>query len=231
MGCCGYELDAAILLLKRALELDPRYAHAHSLLARCYVEKFYLDAERSTLATALSHAEKAISIDPNDGKNHHAIGFAYVALRSFDLAGLHLAKAMALNPNSAAVEVSYAFWLFAAGRTSETLNHLDAAAKRDPFISIWSHQIQGYALFDERRYEESIKALSQVNPKLCYDRAHIAAACAYLGRDAEAKSEVAALLQADPHYTISWFAKIDERRSPGASEHFAAGSRMAGIPE
>jgi adenylate cyclase len=226
-----YNLDTAIVLLQRALALDSRYAQAHALLANCYGEKFYLDAQRSTLTTALSHAERAISIDPNDAMCHRMMGYVQLALRNFDVAGQHLTKAIALNPDSAVSEVTYAFWLWAVGHTSEALDRLAAVAKRDPFKGIYFYQIRGYALFDERRYEEAIDALNQVNPKQSYDQAHLAAAYAYLGRDAEAQAQVADLLQAHPEYSISWFAEIDERKNLAAREHFAAGSRMAGIPE
>jgi TolB-like protein/class 3 adenylate cyclase len=226
-----YKLDAAIALLQRALALDSRYAQAHAQLANCYTEKFYLDAQGSTLTTALSHAEKAISIDPNDTVCHRMMAFVQIALRNFDVAGQHLTKAIALNPDSAVSETTYAFWLWAVGRTSEALDRLDAAAKRDPFKGIFFYQIRGYALFDERRYEEAIDALNQVNPKQSYDRAHLAAAYAYLGRDAEARAEAADLLQAHPEYSISWFARVEERKNLAARERFAAGSRMAGIPE
>ena len=159
------------------------------------------------------------------------MAYVQIALRNFDVAGIHLAKAKELNPASAVSETTYAFWLWAVGRTSEALDCLNTVAKLDPFKGIYYHQIRGYALFDERRYQEAINELNQVNPKQSYDRAHVAAAYAYLGRDSEARAEVAGLLQTYPEYSISWFAKVDERENLAASEHFATGSRMAGIPE
>jgi tetratricopeptide (TPR) repeat protein len=226
-----YKLDTAIAVLQRALSLDPGYAQAEALLSNCYGEKFYGDTQRSTLATALSHAERAISIDPNDAMCHRMMAYVQIALRNFDVAGVHLSKAKELNPACAVSENTYAFWLWAVGRTSEALDHLDRVAKLDPFTGIFCHQIRGYALLDERRYQEAINELNQVNPKQSYDRAHVAAAYAYLGKDSEARAEVADLLQTYPEYSISWFARVDERANLAASEHFATGSRLAGIPE
>jgi adenylate cyclase len=106
-----YDIDAALLLLQRALALDPLYAQAHAYLTSCYFEKYYLDADSSMLAPALSHASKALSIDPNDGMCHLAMGYAHTASRNYDLGGLHLASARALNPNSVQFERAYGFSL------------------------------------------------------------------------------------------------------------------------
>jgi len=225
------DIEAALSLVQRALSIDPQYARAHAMLVRYHVEKFWLDGERSALAIALSHAEKALSIDPDDGLCHSAMAYVQISLRNYDVAGLHAATAVAQNPNSALFETHYAYWLWTVGRNSEALNRLDAAAKRDPFKGADFYQNRGYALFDERRYEEAIDALNLVNPKQPWDRMHRAAAYAYLGRDVEARTQVAQLLQANPYYTISWFAKVDERQNPAARERFMAGSRMTGIPE
>ena len=226
-----YDADAALSLIHRALAIDPLYARAHSMLARYHVERFWLDADRSTLATALRHAEEALSLDPDDGMCHAVMSYVQISLRNYDVAGLHAAKAVALNPNSVAYEVHYAYWLWVVGRNSEALDRLDAAAKRDPFTGTHIYQNRGYALFDERRYEEAIDALNLANSKQPWDRVHLAAAYAYLGRDAEARTQVAHLLQSHPHCTLSWYAKIEERKNPAAREHIMAGSRMAGIPE
>src|SRR5262249_13195121 len=152
-----------------ALSIDPQFARAHGMLARYYVEKFWLNGERSTLPIALSHAEKALSIDPDDGLCHSAVAYVQIALRNHEVAGLHAATAIALNPNSIVFENHYAYWLWAVGRNSEALERLDAVARRDPFRGVDHYQNRGYALFDLRRYAEAVGAFNLVNPKQPWD--------------------------------------------------------------
>jgi adenylate cyclase len=223
---------AAEPLLLRAIEIDPRYAHAHSLLAYTYVKKSWHTGERTELLKkALHSAEKALSIDYNDGLCHIAMGFVCLSLRRFDQAEPHFDKAVELNPNSVTFAGERACWLYHVGRRREALEILDLVAQRDPLRPPYHWEMRATILFMERRYEEAIQTFARMNPLFHWDRAYLAAAYAYLGRDQEARAEIAEVLRLKPDYSIAMVAKNAKFKNEEDVEHLLTGLRMAGLPE
>ena len=86
-------------------------------------------------------------------------------------------------------------------------------------------------LFMERRYEEAIQTFARMNPLFHWDRAYLAAACAYLGRDQEARAEIAEVLRLKPGYPIAMVAEDAIFKNGEDVEHLLTGLRMAGLPE
>ena len=62
-------------LLKRALELDPKYAKAHLLLGSYYRSRAPVDA--SFDAPSVSHLEQALQLDPELTEAHYSLGDFY----------------------------------------------------------------------------------------------------------------------------------------------------------
>jgi TolB-like protein len=90
--------DAAALLLRRAIDLDPGFAQAHAWLSRIYIFMFHVDLRSKSLQEALMLARKAVSLDEADAWSHAILGHAYTIANQLDLAGLQLERAVALNP-------------------------------------------------------------------------------------------------------------------------------------
>ena len=76
-------LDRAITEYKRAIELDPDNALAHTNLGAAYVNKDLLDQ-------AIAEHKRAIELDPNNANAHYNLASAYVGYRCFDLAWKHV---------------------------------------------------------------------------------------------------------------------------------------------
>ena len=71
-------------LLKRAIELDPGYARARSLLAWAFATRVVLgnmDFERG-ISDGLVLAQRAIDLDPDDPWAHLAAGYVYTFSRT-----------------------------------------------------------------------------------------------------------------------------------------------------
>jgi adenylate cyclase len=83
----------------------------------------------------------------------------------------------------------------------------------------------------ERRYEEAIQTFARMNPLFHWDRACLAAAYAYLGRDQEARVEIAEALRLKLDYSIAMVAEHTLFKNGEDVEHFLTGLRMAGLPE
>src|SRR5690606_8700196 len=102
--------DRAKALYERALAIDPKFARAHSGLAKlAYFDCFLRNWGRSrteAYAEALRHARRAVELDPNDAHAHVVLGWTYLARREFERARRHLDRAADLNPNDADIDMS-----------------------------------------------------------------------------------------------------------------------------
>jgi adenylate cyclase len=112
------DTDAAARLLRRAIELDPKYAQAYAWLSRLHIHLYHSDLRLQTLSEAHTLAEQALSLDEADAWCHAALGFAYLIAGKHELAGLHLNRAVALNPVDVRITSQRALWcLIQAGAT------------------------------------------------------------------------------------------------------------------
>lgn len=226
-----WEIKQAIELLKRALEFDSQYAQAQADLAEQYVVDYAISADENSLALGLAHAQRALLIDENDGRCQAAMGLAQTYNRQFELAEAHVKRAIALNPNSVQIAAQYAFCMNQIGHSAEALRVLDNAATRDPFRPIWHYQYRAYILYQCRRYQEAAETLNRVNPKQYWDHGYLAAAFARLGRQPEARIEIAETLRLRPDMSIAQWAKTEPFKDPADLEHLLSGLRKAGLPE
>ena len=122
-------------LYRQALEIDPRYAPAWTLLAVNfnYELGMGLMSSREGNARAREAAEKALAIDPEYAPAHAALGL--IAMQSDnDLVGAarHLERALALDPTGVAILSGSANLLSNLGRLDQALALHEAAVRRDP---------------------------------------------------------------------------------------------------
>ena len=232
MACLGrYDINAAIAFLNRAIQLDTTYARAYGALATAHMLTFYADYKDETINAALGYAEKALSCDDHDFLSQAAMGYVHNHLAHWDLAKMHLDKAISLNPNSVFVARILASWMVRVGRAQEALQTLDTALQRDPLQPPWYWETRGMALLQERRYREVIQAVSHKNPLQAWDHGTLAMAHAYLGEDTEARKEAAAAVRMQPSISIAGWAKTDPHLNPAHLDHIVMGLRKAGLPE
>jgi tetratricopeptide (TPR) repeat protein len=229
--CDRYEIDQAIALLRRAVDLDAEYAQAYAMLADCYATQYFFDGDEQNLKAALPFAQRALSIDDNDGLSHYAMGYIHLYYHRFDAAGPCLAKAVSLNPNSVLFASHHALWLSRVGRVREALETLDFVALRDPLQQPYYYQIRAIALFAEGRYEEALHTMHQASSHQYYDHALMAAANAHLGNEQAAGVEAAEVARRRPGTTIPWLLKITPFKHRADRDRLATGLQKAGLPE
>jgi Flp pilus assembly protein TadD len=115
----------AIETYKEALSLDPDHPEAHALLAFALVN-------RKRLFAAEMEASTAVTLAPDSGLPHHAMGVVRTAQRRFDDALEHLEHASHVDPSSTGVLVSLALLHSLAARRAEALAVLERARAMDP---------------------------------------------------------------------------------------------------
>jgi TolB-like protein len=226
-----YQPEQAEVFLHSAIELDPDYAQAHAMLAMAYLYQYFDTLKDETLAASLASAQKAVLLDTDNPYGHAQTGLALMFLGKLNAAEARFDQAILLNPNSVWCAGCRVAWLNRVGRTQDALAALDMMARHDPFLPAWYWELRGVALFVERRYEELIAGMRRKSVMAYPDHAYVAAAYAYLGRDEEARAEVAEVLRKKPDFSIRAYAKQEPYKNSADRNHLLEGMRKAGLPE
>ncbi|HUA88591.1 MAG TPA: TIR domain-containing protein, partial [Steroidobacteraceae bacterium] len=97
------DLEGAVQLYLRALQLDPRYAAAYAALAYCHIRRVAngVDADGGGTAKAVAAAERAIELDPNLPEGYLSLAVARLQQLDFTETRRLLDKVAALDPNHA----------------------------------------------------------------------------------------------------------------------------------
>lgn len=147
-----------------------------------------------------------------------------------ELAGIHLDRAVALNPTDTRITSVHALWLAFDGKEDEAVRCLDADLRRDPFPPTWFWNFRGIALFQARRYREAIEALSRLTDPYPWDYYFLAASYAHLGLVDRARACGAEILRARPAFALGQVGIVEPFRDHSDLEHLLDGLRKAGLP-
>jgi TolB-like protein/Flp pilus assembly protein TadD len=225
------ENEAAIALLKRAVERYPDYAPAHSMLAFMMLVSGHLGWSVEEQAAAL--AARAAALDDNDPWAHLALGYAAFVRRQTSVATAEFRRAIALNPNFAAA-YGYLGWALAFdGQSDQAIAHLEEAIRmspHDPQNAVFNagfaaaHYLAGrYA----KAVEYSSTALQQRSAFTAGYRIHCAS-LAQNGQSDEARAVLARLKELQPDVSIAWINQ-NVPYQPGPMAKFLEGMRKAGL--
>jgi Tfp pilus assembly protein PilF len=146
--------EDGIPFLKKAIELDPGYAAAHSALAEVYSWTAQEDARRE--------AQIAIDLDESLAEPHHVLAWMKHTL-DWDSAGAEkeYRRALALSPGDAEVHESYGYFLSHHGKMAEALAEMEIARQFNP-VSTKLNLLTGLVLYSAHRYDESLKSFQRV---------------------------------------------------------------------
>lgn len=177
--------DEARQMLEAALQLDPNYATAHSLLAAITLRDAAYHAQLTppVLNAVLIHALKAVEIDANDSSCHSILGWVLLARSEFNLAGESIGRALQLNPNNPFAMVNRGSLLNQTGYPDEAIAWFERVQRSDPYFNpSWCREKLAFAHFTARRYAEAADQLSKTPKRRFYMHALEAACHANLGR-------------------------------------------------
>jgi tetratricopeptide (TPR) repeat protein len=107
------ENEKAILLFRKALELDPGYALAYTGLADAFAQKAGIfSSEEAWFDSSIKMSKKAIELNPNLAEAYKSIGVVYAYRGKFHSAIEYYSKALELNPNFGAAinNISSMYW-------------------------------------------------------------------------------------------------------------------------
>lgn len=231
------QVTQALVLLERALALEPSYALAHGNAAMCHHCLFLRAGLReASRAESIQHARSAIAHGQDDAVALTLAGFS-IGMDGHDrpAAFTALDAALAISPSSALTYILGSVMLGWGGDADRAIEWSQRGMRLSPFDS-WAFaafDAQAMGHFHRGRYEEACRAAYrsvQANP--CHSITHVqlAAALAKLGRLQEARTTAARVLELHPTFRYGrQFQGVN--CAPALAASLGEALRTAGLPE
>jgi adenylate cyclase len=225
--------DAAISILRRATQLYPDYAPAHSMLAFAILLLGYLGYVDIQANEAAALAARAAELDRNDPWAYVALGFAAFAERHTDESIAHFQRALNLNPNFAAAHGYLGWTLSFDGQSDKAIVHSQTAIRMSPHDpqQVIFHGGLAAAHYLAGSYDEAINSALSVlrfRPTFNGARRLLVAALAQAGRLDEAQRELERLKNFQPDISLAWIEK-NVPYTPGPMKSYLEGWRKVGL--
>jgi serine/threonine protein kinase/tetratricopeptide (TPR) repeat protein len=160
-------LDFAILLFQKAVQLDSRFAAAYAGLGEAYGAMYRdFDRQESWLDKALDVSLKSLMYDPSLSEAYASMGLAYFGKNSLDEALTATKKAVDLDPNNI-----NAYWILSriyhtTDRDREAAEALEKIIKLNPgFLAAYDDLRTCYErMNDKENYDRILNAVLKVYP-------------------------------------------------------------------
>ena len=229
------ESEAAIDMLRLAVQRYPNYAPAHSMLAFALLVSDHVGwaTAGSSSRVAANLAHRAAELDDEDPWAHLALGYLAFAARQTEDAVGEFKRALDLNPNFAAAYGYLGWAVVFDGRHEEAIEYFQRAFRmspHDPLIAFFYAGMCAASYF-ARRFDEAVewgrKSIQQ-RPGFIAGHRILCASFAQAGRTEEARAAMAQVRKLQPNISIAW---LEEHvpYTPGAIAHYLDGMRKAGM--
>jgi adenylate cyclase len=231
---------------EQALKLDPNLMRAQAGLAVTLANlASWLQPDDSLRTAYLDRAERladqALHASPDYAYALYAKAVVLAGKKQIEAAILEGEAAIKIDPNYAGPYARVAFWKGLAGRSEQGFADLETAMRlspRDPILWLWEMYICVLHT-NLAQWDQAIAPCQQAlaaNPKLSFAHFELAAAYGWLGREAEARAELAEVLKLSPGATVKGVIAYASTLSDNPvflqqNVRRAEGLRKAGLPE
>jgi len=223
-------------LLRRAIELEPHYGRAHSVLAEFLGREVLYGRKprRSTVPLAFEAAQKAVLCDEHDAWAHFALGWAFSMSRSPEAGIEQYRKALAINPYLPHIQCCLAAALSDVGEIEKALAEL-GEAERLGAPEVYPGQcnsIHALIYFLSEKRDEAIKAAQRSvwqAPSRIFGHHHLAVNYALAGKMEEARAALATLVGLVPNTSLNVIAESLPYIHDRASNQVLDAFRLMGI--
>jgi adenylate cyclase len=221
-------------MFEKAIELDPRYAEAHALLASTYFFDygFQWSQEPHLLERVFQEVQAAITIDASLPMGHSILARAYLEKRQHEQAIAAAERAITLDPNWADGYRTLSEILRFSQRPQEAVALAEKAMRLNPRYPFSYSFTLGFAHCEARQYEEAIaaqKAALARNPNFLTSHVCLTACYSKSGRMAEARAGVKEILRLNPNFSLEILRQRNVWKNPEDAEHMINALRKAGL--
>lgn len=236
--------EDAVRFAQQAIDRDPDFATAYSLLARALGTIFFFqwnENAHDTLVSATEAAKRAIELDDRDAQAHAALGYLYRFTGDADPAIANLERAVSLNPNDARIRLELAHTLDWFRFQDRALPQIEMALRlspRDPLLQNM-YFYKGHILFHLGRHKEALEAARQLgtvatsNTWRVFHHLLRAANLIELDQRLEAKGAIDLALAINPKLSVSAMQRqfAGSRNHPENRRAWLVSLKKAGLPD
>jgi adenylate cyclase len=223
----------ALLLLDRALALDPNYAHAHAwkacVLGQMWIYGWCADRD-ATFQQVAAELQIALALDDNDSDVHRILAAVNVTRDDHDRAAYHQERALALNPNYDLVVVQQGEFLTWLGRPEEGIDWIKKAMRLNPYHPerFWNHL--GRAFYCAEKFAEAAESFARITRPDYTHHAFLAATFAQMGNAVAAAAHAAEVIKLEPTFSVAAYLTTQHYKHDVDRKRHEAGLLMAGLP-
>jgi len=222
----------ALGLIERAIELDPKYAHAHAWNACILGQQWgygWCEDREGTQNRVVRALEVALGLDDNDSDVHRILAAVGLLQNDFEKAAYHQRRALTLNPNDDLIVVQQGELLTWCGQAAEGIDWIRKAMRLNPYhpLRFWSHL--GRAYFVARRYADALEALGHLSATDAPTQTLIASCHAQLGNTAAA-THIKEALKREPGFNWTACLATLHYRDESDLAHHREAALKAGLP-
>jgi TolB-like protein/Tfp pilus assembly protein PilF len=230
----------ALSLFYKAIELDPNFASAYGMAARCYSQRkaggWSEDRVREA-AEAERLAWQAVNLGKDDALALATAGMALAfVVGDMNNGNAFIDQALALNPNLAWGWLFSGFVKIWMGEPEVAIERVTRAMQLSPQdFQLFNMQLgNALAHFTAGRYAEALSWAEQAirgHPNYSFAAGAFAASAALAGQLGEAETAMARIRQLHPQLRISDLMETLPLRRPEDRDKWIDGLRKAGLPE
>jgi serine/threonine protein kinase len=192
-------LDRSVILLKKALELDPHYTDAYGTLASAYLWYFGtgLRPDPEYLTKAEEMANRALAIDKEQADANYVVANLAMVGGRIEEAFLGFTKVLENNPNHKDARLFRIILLYLSSYFEEALQEADQWLARDPFYPM-AHWIHSTIRLHQGMFDAAVAEYEQVVTELTSKLVWLALAYRYAGKMDKAWKAASKVKQLEP---------------------------------
>jgi adenylate cyclase len=221
-------------MFEKAVDLDAKYATAYKeLMWTHFIGWFWQwDPDPHGLDRAFELGQQAIALDDSLASAHTRLGVVYLFKRQYERGVSEAERAVVLDQNSAYGYAYLSYILSLSGRPAKAIAPAEKAMRLGPRQREFYlfHEGFAYVLMGRNGYAvDPLKSCAARTPNNLNAHIWLASAYAELGREGEARAEVAEVTRISPDFSLEVFEQMLPVRDRVLQERRLVNLRKAGL--